>query len=219
MWIGSIRLVVPAGAGNRPAPRAVGVPAAAVVPVALLRDGLEVARLRLDLPEDGATAFASRTCDYLRLDRASDRTPLMLHDAGGRLLPYPEYGVEYSQGLFGHLRVRLLTDARTAASLEGVTMFVHRLRHRVVGPRQVAWVEDEDWSFLGTWGCGIPLSHHVFRQPIAVCWSRSDRRGVTGHPRPRPWRARWPRGTPQRSHSRGASPRTSHSLGGGPIYP
>jgi hypothetical protein len=168
MWIGSIRLVVPTGAPGGSGSRAVEPPSGAVVPVVLLRDGLEVSRLRLDIPDHRAGTAASRTYDYLRLDRVSDRTPLLLHDAGGHLLPYPEYGVEYSQGLYGHLRVRLLTDPRTAASLEGVTMFVHRLRHRVVGPRRIAWVEDEDWSFLGTWGCGIPLSHHAVRQPVAV---------------------------------------------------
>jgi hypothetical protein len=168
MWIGSIRLVVPTGAPSEHDPRSAAPSPGTVVPVVLLRDGLEVSRLRLDLPDHGAGSAASRTLDYLQLDRVSDRTPLLLHDAGGRLLPYPEYGVEYSQGLYGHLRVRLLTDARTAASLEGVTMFVHRLRHRVVGPRQIAWVEDEEWSFLGTWGCGIPLTHHLARQPVAV---------------------------------------------------
>jgi|GEM_PF-6975350 len=160
MWIGSVRLVVPgAGAEEVRAGGAKPRRPPGAVPVVLLRDGLEVARLPLEpavgpRPADGT----GRGYDYPRLPRVPERSPLLLHGAGGRLTSYPEYGVEYGNGLHGHLRVRLLADEATMAGFEGVTMFARRLRRRVAGPRRIVWVEDEAWTFLGTWGCGIPVT-------------------------------------------------------------
>jgi hypothetical protein len=168
MWIGSIRLVVPTGAPGGSGSRAVEPPSGAVVPVVLAARRAGGVAAAPGPPGSPRRDRVSRTYDYLRLDRVSDRTPLLLHDAGGHLLPYPEYGVEYSQGLYGHLRVRLLTDPRTARLAGGRDDVRPPAAPPVVGPRRIAWVEDEDWSFLGTWGCGIPLSHHAVRQPVAV---------------------------------------------------
>jgi len=60
--------------------------------------------------EDDLERGATRNYDYIgprKLQRVNDRTPELPPGIGRTLMPYPEYGLEFSNGLHGHLTVRL----------------------------------------------------------------------------------------------------------------
>jgi len=104
MWIGSIRLVVEtkdsldAGTDN-------------LVQATVLRNDAELRVLNLDYPtEDDLERGAIRNYDYIgptKLPRRNDKTPELPPGIGQNPMPYPGYGFEFSNGLNGHLILRL----------------------------------------------------------------------------------------------------------------
>ena len=104
MWVGAIRLTV----------RTEDAPFAgtdSLVRATVIRDGTELRILNLDYPtEDDLERGAIRNYDYIgptKLPRKNDQTP-ELPDGIGRIpMPYPGYGFEFSNGLSGHLNIRL----------------------------------------------------------------------------------------------------------------
>ena len=104
MWIGSIRLIVQtkdapdAGTNN-------------LVQAIVTRNNAELRTLNLDYPaEADLQRGAIRSYDYIgptRLPRRNDKTPELPPGVGQDPMPYPGYGLEYSDGLKGHLAIHL----------------------------------------------------------------------------------------------------------------
>jgi hypothetical protein len=155
MWIGSIRLVV----------QTADLPDAgtdSLVHFIVLRDGVPLHVYSLDYPtEDDLERGASRAYDYIgptRLPRINDQTPELPPDVGEFPPPYPDYGFEFSNGLSGHLRLRLQIDGDDMWIKDDVDLYVRHIRQHGSGIDTVKWMEDADWSFVGTWTKNVAMS-------------------------------------------------------------
>lgn len=77
----------------------------------ILRNGNELRSLKLDYPtENDLERGAIRAYDYMgptKLPRRNDKTPELPSGIGQIPMPYPGYGFEFSDGLSGHLKIRL----------------------------------------------------------------------------------------------------------------
>lgn len=154
MWIGAIRLVVAlkdapdAGTEN-------------VVTAVVLRDGVEVARLKLGYPtEDDLEPGTVRNYDYLgptKLGRKNDETPELPPNLGRNPMPYPSYGLEFSSGLGGHLKIRLRIQG-TDMWIDNVDLHVRLVRHQADSFDTLGWKEDAGWSYVWSWGRDVPRS-------------------------------------------------------------
>jgi hypothetical protein len=104
MWIGAIRLTV-----QTKDVRFAGTDS--LVQATVIRDGNDLRVLNLDYPaENDLEPGAIRNYDYsgpTKLPRRNDMTPPLPDGIGRTPMPYPGYGFEFSNGLPGHLRVRL----------------------------------------------------------------------------------------------------------------
>jgi len=155
MWIGSIRLVVATkdlpdgGTGN-------------VVTAVVLRDGAEVARLKLDYPTvNDLEPGAVRNYDYVgptKLARKNDETPELLQNLGKNPMPYPSYGLEFSNGLEGHLKIRLRIHGKDMWIKDNIDLLVRFIRHKADSVDTLGWKEDVNWSYVWSWGQDVPMS-------------------------------------------------------------
>ena len=155
MWIGSIRLIVE----TKDAPYA-GTDS--LVRATILRNGNELRVLRLDYPtEDDLERGAIRNYDYMgptKLPRRNDKTP-ELPDGIGRIpMPYPGYGFEFSDGLSGHLKIRLRIHGDDMWIKDNVDLYVRFIRNKATSFDTLAWIEDPDWSYIASWGQDVPMS-------------------------------------------------------------
>ena len=155
MWIGSIRLIVE----TKDAPYA-GTDS--LVRATILRNGNELRVLRLDYPtEDDLERGAIRNYDYMgptKLPRRNDKTP-ELPDGIGRIpMPYPGYGFEFSDGLSGHLKIRLRIHGEDMWIKDNVDLYVRFIRNKATSFDTLAWIEDPDWSYIASWGQDVPMS-------------------------------------------------------------
>lgn len=146
MWIGSIRLDVRTedepGAGTDD-----------TVVATLLRDGEEIVDLKLTRPDiDDLEEGSLRRYVYphLKFDAAPDDTfPVPVS---------PTYGVQFPDGLKGHLALRLFNSSGDMWVKDEVILFVRRLRsdNDSGGP----WVEDDEWTFVESFSRDVALSAH-----------------------------------------------------------
>lgn len=155
MWIGAIRLNV----------ATVDQPHAGtdhLVQATVIRDGAELRVLNLDYPtEDDLEPGAIRNYDYIgptKLPRRNDQTP-QLPDGIGRIpMPYPGYGFEFSNGLSGHLRIRLRIRGDDMWIKDNVSLYVRYIRQVATSFDTLAWIEDSFWTYIASWGQDAPLS-------------------------------------------------------------
>lgn len=155
MWIGSIRLIVEtkdapdAGTDN-------------LVQATILRNGSELRVLNLDYPtEDDLERGAIRNYDYMgptKLPRRNDKTPELPSGIGQIPMPYPGYGFEFSDGLGGHLRIRLRIRGDDMWIKDNVDLYVKLIRERSWGIDSVAWEEDPYWTYIASWTKDVPMS-------------------------------------------------------------
>jgi hypothetical protein len=151
MWIGSIRLVVRTGNA-----RDAGTDN--LVTATILRDGETLATLALDYPkENDLERGALRNYDYIgptklprRNDKTAERQPGM--ELKGPM-PFPEYGFEYSNGLKGHLQIRLSIGGGDLWIKDAVDLHV-----RFIRLNGGAWQEDADWTLIERWGQDVRMS-------------------------------------------------------------
>jgi len=155
MWIGSIRLTV----STSDAPNA-GTDK--LVQAAVLRDGNQLEVLNLDYSdEDDLEQGATRNYDYMgptKLVRRNDGTPELPPDIGQDPMPYPEYGFEFSNGLNGHLKLRLRVNGDDMWIKDNVDLHVRFIRQNATSFDTLAWQEDPDWTYISSWGQDAALS-------------------------------------------------------------
>jgi hypothetical protein len=155
MWIGAIRLVVQ----TKDAPFA-GTDR--LVQVTVVRDGNALRVLNLDYPtENDLEPGAIRAYDYsgpTKLPRRNDQTPPLPDGIGQIPMPYPGYGFEFSSGLNGHLTLRLRIRGDDMWIKDNVDLYVRYIRQRATSFDTLAWIEDQDWSYVATWGRDVPMS-------------------------------------------------------------
>ena len=155
MWIGAIRLVVETqdslNAGTD-----------SLVQTAVLRDGAELRVLNLDYPtEDDLERGAIRNYDYVgptKLPRRNDKTPELPPGIGQSPMPYPGYGFEFSNGLNGHLILRLRIRGDDMWIKDNVDLYVRFIRQKATSFDTLAWVEDSDWTYIASWTRDVPMS-------------------------------------------------------------
>lgn len=155
MWIGSIRLIVE----TKDAPYA-GTDS--LVQATILRDGTELRVLNLDYPaEDDLERGAIRNYDYsgpTKLPRRNDKTPELPPGIGQSPMPYPGYGFEFSNGLNGHLKIRLRIRGDDMWIKDNVDLYVRSIRRRATSFDTLAWLEDPDWTYICSWSQDVALS-------------------------------------------------------------
>ena len=155
MWIGSIRLVVQtkdaASAGTD-----------SLVQATVLRDGTALRTLNLDYPtENDLERGAIRSYDYIgptKLPRRNDKTPELPSGIGQDPMPYPGYGFEFSNGLNGHLKLRLRIRNSDMWIKDNVDLYVRFIREVATSFDTLAWKEDPDWSYVASWTQDVAMS-------------------------------------------------------------
>ena len=155
MWIGSIRLTVQtkdaAYAGTD-----------SLVQAGVIRDGSELRLLNLDYPtENDLERGAIRNYDYIgptRLPRKNDKTPQLPDGIGQSPMPYPGYGFEFSNGLYGHLTLRLRINGDDMWIKDNVDLYVRYIREKATSFDTLAWIEDTDWTYIASWGKDVKMS-------------------------------------------------------------
>jgi hypothetical protein len=155
MWIGSVRLVV----------KTKNVPNAgtdSLVQAGVLRDGNQLVLLNLDYPtENDLERGALRNYDYMgptKLPRANDKTPPLPPGIGQIPMPYPGYGLEFSSGLNGHLKLRLRIRNDDMWIKDNVDLYVRFIRNKATSFDTLAWIEDTDWSYIASWTQDVAMS-------------------------------------------------------------
>lgn len=143
MWIGSIRLDVRTehepGAGTDD-----------MVVATLLRDGEEIAELKLDRPgKPDLDRGTARPYVYAHLDLNG------VHDAYPTPVQ-PKYGVEFPDGLKGHLALRLSHSSGDLWVMDELILFVKELDKESGGP----WFEHDKWTFVKSFSRDVALSAH-----------------------------------------------------------
>lgn len=152
MWIGSMRLTVE----TKNAPHA-GTDS--LVQVNVLRDGMSLRTLNLDYPaEDDLERGAHRNYNYLRLPRENDQTPELPSGVGQNPMPYPGYGFEFSNGLSGHLTLRVRIGGDDMWIKDRVDLYVRSVRRVATSWDTLDWIEDATWSYVASWTRDVKMS-------------------------------------------------------------
>lgn len=155
MWVGSIRLAVETkdslDAGTD-----------SLVQVTVLRDGSQLQVLNLDYPtENDLERGATRNYDYVgptKLRRKNDKTPELPSGIGQIPMPYPGYGFEFSNGLNGHLTLRLRIHGDDMWIKDNVDLYVRTIRNKATSFDTLSWIEDTDWTYIASWARDVPMS-------------------------------------------------------------
>jgi|SRR5688572_1930132 len=155
MWIGSIRLIVK----TKNAPNA-GTDN--LVQASIIRDGNHILLLNLDYPtENDLERGAVRNYDYMgptKLPRSNDKTPQLPPGIGQIPMPYPGYGLEFSNGLNGHLTIRLRIRGEDMWIKDNVDLYVRFIRRKATSFDTLAWIEDADWTYIASWSQDVAMS-------------------------------------------------------------
>jgi hypothetical protein len=152
MWIGAIRLRVrtmdAAGAGTDH-----------LVTATIVREGVDVVRLALDYQdEDDLQRGAVRNYDYSKLHWDNDETPRLPDGVMSTPMPYPSWGIEFSHGLHGHLKIRLEIHGDDRWDKDDVRLHIREIREVATSFDTVEWREDSGWTHIGTWNNNIAMS-------------------------------------------------------------
>ena len=73
-------------------------------------------------------------------------------------MPYPGYGLEFSNGLNGHLALRLRIRGDDMWIKDNVDLYVRMIRQKSTSWDTIAWQEDSDWTYIATWSKDIAMS-------------------------------------------------------------
>jgi hypothetical protein len=155
MWIGSIRLVMQTkdqiNAGTD-----------SLVQASIMRNGQTLRVLNCDYPnEDDLERGAIRAYDYMgptKLPRRNDKTPTLPPGLGQFPMPYPGYGLEFSDGLRGHLKIQLRINGDDMWIKDNVDLYVRFIRLRATSFDTLAWQEDVEWTYIASWVRDVALS-------------------------------------------------------------
>ena len=155
MWIGGIRLVVytknspNAGTSN-------------TVRVRVLRNDNVVrgwpfpAMLLKDQERDDIQVFKWDEPRYFPRDH--DRTPEPIPGLTEDPQPFPDYGFEFTDGLFGHLGLRLEIDGRDMWFMDNIDLDVKYIRWNGYGIDSFVWERDLYWTRVFSWRQDVRMS-------------------------------------------------------------
>lgn len=130
-----------------------------LVTVEVMRDNRVLWAGRFDFPtEDDLEPGAQRFYGYEINGLFLDDTPPLPAGIGRIPSPYPSRGMEYSHGLSGHLRSRLRIHGHDMWTKDKVEIYVKEIRQLATSFDTLEWIEDSDWTKLGTWGADADLS-------------------------------------------------------------
>lgn len=155
MWIGAIRLVIETAdtefAGSD-----------SLVQVSVKRDDNTLCVLNLDYPtEDDLEQGALRNYDYIgptKLPRSNDATPQLPAGIGRIPMPYPGYGLEFSNGLSGHLKLQLRIRDVDMWIKDNVDLYVRFIDERMTNFGTLTWIEDDFWTYIASWTQDVAMS-------------------------------------------------------------
>lgn len=155
MWIGAIRLIV----------QTLNAPDAgtdSLVTATIVRDGVSLREFALDFAlEDDLERGAIRAYDYsgpTKLPRKNDQTPQLPDGVGQNPMPYPGFGFEFSNGMNGHLTIRLRIKGSDMWIKDNVDFYARQIRHVPTSFDTLAWQLDADWSYVATWSANKSMS-------------------------------------------------------------
>lgn len=152
MWIGAIRLVVHTADSD-------DAGTDSLVRADVVRDGDALIALKLDYTdENDLERGATRAYEYVGLPRRNDSTPELPDDLAMSPSPYPDYGIEFSDGLQGHLVLRLRIAGDDMWIKDSVSLHVKEIRQRASSFDTLDWEDDRDWSYVGSWNRDVALS-------------------------------------------------------------
>lgn len=152
MWIGAIKLTVQTR-------NATHAGTDSLVRAGVLRDGNELARLRLDYEdENDLERGAIRNYFYTDLPRNNDQTPELPDGIGQSPMPYPDHGFEFSHGVNGHMKLRLRIHDDDMWIKDNVDLYVKEIRNVATSFDTLAWKEDANWTYLGSWPADVAMS-------------------------------------------------------------
>jgi len=155
MWIGAIRLTVQTKDASFAGTDS-------LVQTGVLRDGVELRVLNLDYPtENDLERGAIRNYDYsgpTKLPRKNDQTPELPSGIGQNPMPYPGYGFEFSNGLNGHLRLRLRINGDDMWIKDNVDLYVKFIRQKATSFDTLAWIDDSDCTYIASWSQDAAMS-------------------------------------------------------------
>jgi len=155
MWIGSIRLVVQTrnvqDAGTD-----------SLVEFTVLRNGIPLHGYKLDYPaENDLERGAIRSYDYMgptKLPRRNDQTEELGPGIGQNPMPYPGYGFEFSNGMSGHLTLRLRIRGSDMWIKDSVDLYVRKIREQATSFDTLDWFEDAGWTYVSSWNQNVAMS-------------------------------------------------------------
>jgi len=154
-WIGAIRLVVETA--DEPYAGTDGL-----VQATIIRDGNSLRVLNLDYPaENDHERDAIRGYNYsgpTAIPRRNDLTPSLPPGIGQIPMPYPGYGFEFSNGLNGHLSIRLKINNSDMWIKDKVDLYVKFIRQVATSFDTLAWQEDPNWTYIASWTQDVSMS-------------------------------------------------------------
>jgi hypothetical protein len=152
MWMGAIRLDVLtenapyAGTDN-------------LVTAAIVRNGNSLLKLKLDYPtEDDLERGAERNYDYYNLPWINDKTPPLPPNVAQNPMPYPAHGVEFSNGLHGHLVLGLHIWGDDMWIKDNVDLYMREVKQVATSFDTLGWKEDSQWKYVATWSKDTAMS-------------------------------------------------------------
>lgn len=152
MWVGSLMLRI----ATKDADYA-GTDS--LVKAMVIRDGKDIVNLKLDWPaENDLERGAVRDYTYHDLPRHNDKTPQLPDGIGQNPMPYPDFGIEFSDKLEGHLKLRVRIHGSDMWIKDNVELFIKEIRQIATSFDTLAWAQDDDWSYVATWSKDIALS-------------------------------------------------------------
>ncbi len=127
--------------------------------VEVLRNGSFIFAGKLDYAdindhERGDSRFYGYSFKQLYFDRT---TPLP-DGVGQDPMPYPDIGMEFSDGLQGHLKCRLHIHNDDMWIKDEVDIYVKVIRQVATSFDTLAWKEDSGWTSLGAWTQDVRMS-------------------------------------------------------------
>jgi hypothetical protein len=149
MWIGEIRFAVQTKDASYAGTDS-------MVDAVLLRDEEELVTLGLnrkgvnDLQRGSMDEFIFRD-----LPRHNDRTFGLPPSSVQIPMPYPPTGIEFSDGLPGHLKFRLIIEGNDLWIKDKVVISIKQFRFTFEAQD---WVLDQNWSVIGSWGRDAKMS-------------------------------------------------------------
>jgi hypothetical protein len=144
MWIGAVRLVV-----KTKDRRFAGTDSE--VQMGVLRNGWELAYGPLDKASvDDHERGDERAYDFIFNDWFNDRTQPIDFDPSPNPPPYPDRGIEYSNGLGGHFGIRLRIMGADMWIKDELHIYTKQIRLKSTSQSEPSWRIDADWHYEGS---------------------------------------------------------------------